>query len=113
MEIIEVTADQITVRLGPDGAGTINNALNEVCNGAHLDKRDFQTRMGVVREEARDDRRCECLQGRYPSAGSHSASASASVSPLRAAILRRTRTCALVCGRYFGSLPQPQVSKPS
>ena len=31
----------------------INNALNEICNGVHLDEWDFETRMGVEREEAR------------------------------------------------------------
>ena len=30
-----------------------NNALNEICNGVHLDEWDFETRMGVKREEAR------------------------------------------------------------
>lgn len=31
----------------------VNNALNEVCNGVHLDDAEFQTRLGVTRDEAR------------------------------------------------------------
>lgn len=30
----------------------INNALNEVCNGVHIEDWEFQTRLGVPREEA-------------------------------------------------------------
>ncbi|WP_405396234.1 hypothetical protein [Microbispora hainanensis] len=53
MEIIRATADAITISLGPDDALAVNNALNEICNGVHLDEWDFQTRMGVDREHAR------------------------------------------------------------
>lgn len=53
MEIIRATADTITINLGPDDALAVNNALNEICNGVHLDEWDFQTRMGVDREHAR------------------------------------------------------------
>ncbi|WP_204056854.1 hypothetical protein [Microbispora corallina] len=53
MEIIRATSDAITVSLEPDDAVAINNALNEICNGVHLDEWDFQTRMGVDREQAR------------------------------------------------------------
>ncbi|GAA3472098.1 hypothetical protein [Nonomuraea roseola] len=53
MEIIRATSDVITANLGPDDALAINNALNEICNGVHLDEWDFQTRMGVDREQAR------------------------------------------------------------
>ena len=31
----------------------INNALNEVCNGLHMDEYEFQTRLGVSVEDAR------------------------------------------------------------
>ncbi|MBA4163341.1 MAG: hypothetical protein C0510_01710 [Erythrobacter sp.] len=31
----------------------IKNALNEICNGVHLDEWDFETRMGVDRETVR------------------------------------------------------------
>ncbi len=53
VEIIRATADAITISLGPDDALAVNNALNEICNGVHLDEWDFQTRMGVDREHAR------------------------------------------------------------
>jgi hypothetical protein len=49
---IRATADVITVDLGPDDALAISNALNEVCNGIHLDDWDFRTRMGVDRDHA-------------------------------------------------------------
>jgi hypothetical protein len=35
-----------------DEIGTINNALNEVCNGIHLEG-EFDTRMGCTLEQAR------------------------------------------------------------
>ncbi|MER5619483.1 hypothetical protein ABT061_00410 [Streptosporangium sp. NPDC002544] len=53
MEIIRVTADVITINLGPDDALAINNALNEICNGGHIDDRHFHTHLGVDREQAR------------------------------------------------------------
>jgi len=31
----------------------ITNALNEVCNGVDIDDREFQTRLGVTRQELR------------------------------------------------------------
>jgi hypothetical protein len=31
----------------------LNNALNEICNGVHLDEAEFSTRLGVPRDEAR------------------------------------------------------------
>ena len=31
----------------------INNALNEVCNGVHIDDAEFSTRLGASRDEAR------------------------------------------------------------
>jgi hypothetical protein len=51
VEIIRATADVITLSLEPDDALAINNALNEVCNGIHLDDWDFQIRMGAVVED--------------------------------------------------------------
>ena len=46
----------------------INNALNEICNGVHLDEWDFETRMGVDREAARSllDRVNETLRKSKP-----------------------------------------------
>jgi hypothetical protein len=40
---IEVTRDELLM---------MNNALNEVCNGVHIDDWEFATRLGVERSEA-------------------------------------------------------------
>lgn len=42
----------MTVELSRDELEIINNALNEVCNGIHLES-EFDTRMGCSAEEAR------------------------------------------------------------
>ena len=42
--IVELTSNELAI---------INNALNEVCNGIHLEG-EFGTRMGCTVEEARD-----------------------------------------------------------
>jgi hypothetical protein len=42
--LIELTLDEIA---------TINNALNEICNGVGLPQSEFATRMGCSLEEAR------------------------------------------------------------
>jgi hypothetical protein len=42
----------MTVELVKDELEIINNALNEVCNGIHLEG-EFETRMGCSVEEAR------------------------------------------------------------
>ena len=44
--------DAMLVELTKDELGIINNALNEVCNGIHLEG-EFHTRMGCSLEEAR------------------------------------------------------------
>ena len=31
----------------------VNNALNEVCNGVHIEDDEFETRLGVSRDDAR------------------------------------------------------------
>lgn len=41
------------VALTQDELLIISNALNEICNGVHIDDPEFQTRMGVERSEAR------------------------------------------------------------
>jgi hypothetical protein len=38
--LLSITAEELV---------TLSNALNEVCNGIHIDDRDFQTRVGVDR----------------------------------------------------------------
>ncbi|MBT2235139.1 hypothetical protein [Nonomuraea sp. NEAU-A123] len=52
VEIVCTTADVITVNLGPEDVLAIKNALNEVCNGIHLDDWDFRLRIGVDRDQA-------------------------------------------------------------
>ena len=45
MHNLELTRDEL---------GLINNALNEICNGVHIDDIDFTTRLGGSKDEARD-----------------------------------------------------------
>ncbi|MGS2644352.1 hypothetical protein [Streptosporangium sp. LJ11] len=51
MEINAITEDEVVVILSRDDVSLINNALNEVCNGIHLDDADLHTRMGFRRDE--------------------------------------------------------------
>ena len=45
--------DLVAIDLTPDDLLAINNALNEVCNGAHrIPDWEFHTLMGVERSEA-------------------------------------------------------------
>ncbi len=44
--------ENIAVNLTRADLLLINNALNEVCNGVHIEDFEFQTRLGVSREEA-------------------------------------------------------------
>ncbi len=39
------------LRLSEEELAAINNALNEVCNGADIDDRECQTRLGVTRHQ--------------------------------------------------------------
>ncbi len=52
MNIVKRGGGMISILLSEDELRTINNALNEVCNGVHIDEADFQTRLGVNRDEA-------------------------------------------------------------
>ena len=42
------------IRLSEYELALINNALNEVCNGVDIAEFEFQTRLGAMREEARN-----------------------------------------------------------
>ncbi|MBL7487982.1 hypothetical protein I6A60_16240 [Frankia sp. AgB1.9] len=53
MEVLNVTSDEIEVRMSDADAVLINNALNEVCNGVHIADLEFHARLGATREEAR------------------------------------------------------------
>ncbi len=50
MELKKVDESGAWVLLSPDDLLTICNAMNEACNG--LDIGEFDTRMGVMREDA-------------------------------------------------------------
>jgi hypothetical protein len=52
MKIKDVDNSIALVELNLDEINTLNNALNEVCNGIHLEG-EFDTRMGCTIEEAR------------------------------------------------------------
>ena len=41
----------VSVELTANDLLLINNALNEVCNGIHLDDHEFATRLGASRDE--------------------------------------------------------------
>jgi hypothetical protein len=45
--------ESIAVVLTPAELVLLNNALNEVCNGVHIDDEDFATRLGGTRDEVR------------------------------------------------------------
>ncbi|HEU4884104.1 MAG TPA: hypothetical protein VFT45_17715 [Longimicrobium sp.] len=50
MNTTTLTPDEATITVSLTELHTLNNALNEVCNGLHIE--EFATRMGVEREEA-------------------------------------------------------------
>ena len=53
MKVKSLDSGLALVELTVQDISTINNALNEVCNGIHLEG-EFDTRMGCSVEEARD-----------------------------------------------------------
>ena len=50
MKFVLQTGDRFLVSFSREELGGISNALNEVCNGVHIDDTEFQTRLGVTRE---------------------------------------------------------------
>ena len=53
MEIVEATERGFVVSLTGEDLSILQNALNEICNGpAAIDDWEFQTRVGVERDEA-------------------------------------------------------------
>ena len=54
MLILNKTAKFADVRLSEHELSLINNALNEVCNGVHIEEPEFRTRLGATLEEARN-----------------------------------------------------------
>ena len=49
MNFILQTSERLLVSLSREELRGISNALNEVCNGIHIDEAEFQTRLGVTR----------------------------------------------------------------
>jgi hypothetical protein len=49
MNFVLQTTDRFLASLSRDELGGISNALNEVCNGVHIEDAEFQTRLGVTR----------------------------------------------------------------
>ena len=52
MRILSSTRDAITIEFSKDELESINNSLNEVCNG--IDVPEFSTRMGATKAEVLD-----------------------------------------------------------
>jgi hypothetical protein len=54
MELIENDPDSVVIRLRRQEVITLNNALNEILSGPDaIENPEFQTRVGVSREDAR------------------------------------------------------------
>ena len=49
MNFVLQTADRFLASLTRDELCGISNAINEVCNGVHIEDAEFQTRLGVTR----------------------------------------------------------------
>ena len=45
--------DRYILEASKDELLTLSNALNEVCNGIHIDDAEFSTRLGATRAEVR------------------------------------------------------------
>jgi hypothetical protein len=55
MEVIESDSETTVIRLRRDEVVTLNNALNEILRGPEaIEDWEFQTRVGVSRNEAKD-----------------------------------------------------------
>ena len=53
IENLDPSSQLAHISFSQDELLVINNALNEICNGVHIDDPEFQTRMGVDRSVAR------------------------------------------------------------
>jgi hypothetical protein len=55
MELIDASAAATVVEITADEINTLQNALNEILQGPEaIEEWEFQTRVGVTREEARE-----------------------------------------------------------
>ncbi len=50
MEVLDAQHGHLDLRVTTNEALLLTNALNEVCNGIHIDDREFSTRLGIDRE---------------------------------------------------------------
>ena len=53
MKVVEQNDGALHVEFSLDEAFMLNNALNEICNGVHIDDWEFATRLGWDRSELR------------------------------------------------------------
>jgi hypothetical protein len=53
MKLKDIDGSGALIEFTSDELATINNALNEICNGVGLPQYEFDTRMGCSIEEAR------------------------------------------------------------
>ena len=51
MNLIHKTKQRYLISFTREELGGINNTLNEVCNGIHIDEEEFSTRLGFTRLE--------------------------------------------------------------
>ena len=52
MRVLRDSASGVEIALSRDELLLLNNALNEVCNGIHIEEPEFATRLGLDRSEA-------------------------------------------------------------
>jgi hypothetical protein len=53
MNIVQRSGMEYLVHLSLEELNGVNNALNEVCNGIHIEDAEFSTRLGASREALR------------------------------------------------------------
>lgn len=53
MVVLQTNEDGADIRLSGDELDMLNNALNELCNGIHIEDWEFQTRVGWDRRTVR------------------------------------------------------------
>ena len=54
MNIVLHSTDRLLLSIDRDELSGISNAINEVCNGIHIDDQEFRTRLGVPRHYLRE-----------------------------------------------------------
>lgn len=54
MKLHSFNGDKFVIEISEDELLLINNSINEVCNGIHIDDWDFETRLGVSKQRGRE-----------------------------------------------------------